>query len=207
MKKTISLLLLIFTVIGNANSQNKSKFYFLGETGLNQVNNKNKLNFALGTEYYISNKSSLILKLKYFKNGIDFFQKGTSCGKLGLFCSKEKKLIYKSTILKIPLNYKWESDYIFNNLSFFFTSGLNLDFTLNEEFIEVKNITPNKSSVNLGFNVGLGFAYKLSSSLDILTFGNLYSGSAKSVEKIGFIFNSKIRTREASLSIGFRYKL
>ena len=76
MKHLLILLLILVSFYGH--SQNKSDWYILGETGFNQVNGKNKIHFGIGAEYFISSSKSFTFRLKYFKNGIDYFKEASS---------------------------------------------------------------------------------------------------------------------------------
>lgn len=83
--KTYILSLTFIFVCSNLNGQNKNDWFIIGESGINKVNTKNKLNFGIGAEYYITKTKSFTLKLKYFKNGVDYFKKGSSTGFAGFF--------------------------------------------------------------------------------------------------------------------------
>lgn len=202
------LIAFLILISFNSISQNKNDWYILGETGFNQVNGKNKIHFGFGAEYFISGSKSFIFRLKYFKNGINYFKKSNPCSSFFcLFSSSSKKFLYEASVLKIPINYKWEKAMFSSNLNFFFNTGFALNFFLDENYIEVINITPDLNKVSLDFNFGLGFLYKVNSNLSVFTSTEIFTGSPKSEEKIGFIFSSKLRTEQSLLNFGIRYKL
>lgn len=114
---------------------------------------------------------------------------------------------YEGSVLKIPISYKWENDFVATNLKIFFSTGLAIGFTINEKFIVKNGITPTKNKTTLNLNGALGFLYKFNSEIAAFTSLEFYSGDPKSKEKVGFIFSSRIRTEESFLNIGLRFKL
>ena len=207
MKNYFLLICSILFFLG-LNSQNKKDWYLIAESGFNEVNSKNEIHFGIGAEYFFSNTRSFTFRLKYFKTGIDYYRKGNPCSSFFcLFSSSSKKFLYETSLLKIPVNYKWEKAMFTSKLKFFFNVGFALNFLLEENYIEVENITPDLNTFNINFNLGLGFLYKVNSSMSIYTSAELFSGSPKSEDKIGFISSSKIRTQETLMNFGIRYKL
>lgn len=206
MKNLLSTIFLFF-ILG-INSQEKKEWYFLSGTGFNEVNSKTKIHFSLGAEYFISNSKSFTFRLKYFKTGINYSKEGVGCSSFFcLFSSSSKRFLYEASVLKIPVNYKWEKELFSTNLKFFYNTGFALNFTLDERYIEIKNITPDLKTINLNFNLGIGFLYKINRNVSVFTSAEIFSGNPKSEEKVGFLFGSKLRTEEALINFGIRYKL
>ena len=198
---------IVILIFSNLNGQDKKDWFILLETGLSKVNSKNNLTFGLGAEYFINKKSSFTLRVKYFKAGIDYFKEGTSCD-FGLFCSSPKRFLYEVNVLKVPLNYKWESTFIAPKLKVFFSTGVALNITLKERLLETQGFTLSKNKNNVNLNLGFGFLYKINSNLDIFTSTEIYFlGNEKTEEEVGFIFSKKLVPDERLLNIGFRFKI
>ena len=172
------------------------------------MNSTNKIHFGIGTQYFISDTKSFTFRVKYFKNGIDYYKEGNPCSSFFcLFSSSSKRFLYEGSVLKIPINYQWEKVFILPKLKFLFTSGLALNLTIEEKYIEIDRIIPDFNKVNLNFNIGIGFLYKINKDFDLFAVAEKYSGTTKSEKKIGFPLGSRLRTDESLINIGIRYKL
>ncbi len=101
------MMLIFFTVA--ASSQDENKMFVLFESGLNKVNSDFKIHFGGGVEYLLSKKSSLTLRLKYFKTGIDYNKEAIECSFASFFCSSGRTFLYEGENLKIPVNYKFRN--------------------------------------------------------------------------------------------------
>lgn len=205
------ILIAMFLAFLNIRSQNKNDLYLLTETGFNKVNAKNEINFGIGAEYFLSKKSSLLFRLKYLKSGIDYFTEGSSSsgGGFGFIYfsgTPSRRLLYKGSALKIPINYKWETPFITQKLKLFFLGGFAINLTLEDSFIEIDRLAPHTNKINLNLNLGLGIVYEINNEFDLYIQGEGYSGNPKT-EKFGSIFKSKLRTEESLVNMGIRYKL
>lgn len=204
------ILIAMFLAFLNIRSQNKNDLFLLTETGFNKVNANNEINFGIGVEYFISKKSSLLFRLKYLKSGIDYFTEGSSSsgGGFGFIYfsgTPSRRLLYKGSALKIPINYKWETPFISQKLKIFFLGGFAINLTLKDNFKEIDGLTTETTKVNLNLNLGLGIVYKINNVFDVYIQGEGYSGNPKT-EKFGSIFKSKLRTEESLFGLGIRYK-
>ena len=209
MKKVLIIFLLIFTV--NINSQEKKDWFYLLESGFNEVNSNNKTHFGIGAEYFISSSSSLTFRLKYLKSGINFYSEGnTSSFPLTLvgFTSKpSRRLLYEGSFIKIPVNYKWEKPLFSPNFKFFINTGIVLNITTEDNFIEIKSFIPSESTSNLSLNLGLGFLFKINPNLHLYTSTEFNNGSPKTKSIKSLFSDHKLRTRENLINFGVRFRL
>ena len=206
-KKNLSILFFLTSTL--IFSQKKDNLYLLTETGIQNTNNEISLQFGAGIEYSFSKKSSLTARIKYLRMGIKTEHGVNPNNAFGFNFNPYYKMHYEGEVISIPLNYKWESRFLFPKLHFFFNTGFALNFTLNEQFLIAKNITPdidNKTYIN--FNLGLGFSHTISKRFDLyLSMESFFFGGAKSIESKGFIVSTKLTPSTSTFNLGLRYRL
>lgn len=201
MKRFILIMSLIITFFVNA--QEKKDFHFLIESGLESTGKKNYFHFGAGTEYFFTKKSSLLLRIKYHNSNIN--QKHESNG--GFFSTRSYNIVFNSTLLTIPLNYKYESSLFSKNISIFTYIGPALNFTLDEQYLVTENIDKQDNKTYININLGLGFSYKLDDSSSIFFATEGFSFGGGKTDKKGFIFSSRIFPTSILFNVGYKFKI
>lgn len=209
MKNKTVLFALFFVTTTLIFSQQKNNLYLLVETGIQNVNDNFSLQFGAGVEYSFTKKSSITARIKYLKTGIKTEHGVNPNNVFGFNFNPYYKMHYEGEIISIPFNYKWESRFTLPKLNFFFNTGLALNFTLNEQFLITKNITPDENNrTYINFNYGLGFSHAISKKFDLyLSMESFLFGGAKSIESKGLIISTKLKPSTTTFNIGVRYKI
>jgi len=190
----------------------KEKWFFGAEIGENKPRNYNLtgstsfLQAGLSAEYYFARHWSLSSKIKFYKTGVSFHQKGSGgSGWFNLFSTSTHSGNYRGKKIAIPLFIKWEFR-MFKNLG----ASLKLGYTYNIE-IQTKyydytnNINTSQYKTNYISGIsGIGFNYFLDNQsaiyLDIDSYGGTKKGEVSGLFSDGNVYNSN-----SIISIGYKY--
>lgn len=188
----INVIICFISIVGF--SQNKNKWFFGAEIGNNtitSINSENKNSFHAGilSEYYFSDKWSLLGRLKYFKTGVS---------------NLNNSAVFKGTVLSVPINLKYEY-----NIASKIKGNVIIGFAFNKEIKSTYYYPPNENidftTFYGNFNTGLGWSFDISKNTNLFMNYEVYILSKDKSNNDGFLQIIPNGPNNNLLNIGFKY--
>lgn len=202
--KILSIIVLLTNLLTAQNADKKKDMRLLVESGYETTAGNKYAHFGAGIEYKISKRNSISFRLKYHHADINHEEKGSSSSVMIL--NPGYKIVYKSEVISIPINYKFTSAFFINNVEIFFNAGPTLNFTWDDEYIVAKNIKKINNKAYLNINLGTGFSYKLNEKNKVYVSGEAFIiGGAKA--KGEGLLTVGLPPSSSMINLGWEYNL
>ncbi|SEC83816.1 hypothetical protein SAMN04489761_3730 [Tenacibaculum sp. MAR_2009_124] len=172
-------------------AQNKNTTHLLLETGYENTDGKDFINFGIGIERYVSEQFSVIARVKYGHAN----------------SSTEGLVKYESSIINVPITLKFENSFFFKNTFFHLHTGPSLNFTLKENYEILNDIEIRENHTYLNINAGGGISYSINNKSSIYLSGEVFGIAGAKTEMVGFIFEHGHSPVIYQLNIGYKFKL
>lgn len=202
--KIFSLIVLLTNLLMAQNADKKKDMRFLVESGYETTAGNKYAHFGIGIEHKMSKRHGLSFRIKYHHADINHEEKGSSSSVMIL--NPGYKIVYKSEVISIPINYKFTSAFFIKNMEFFFNAGPALNFTWNEEYIVAKNIKKINNKAYLNINLGTGFSYKLNEKNKLYISGEFFIIGGAKTEEVGLL-PMGISPVSLLINLGWEFKL